>query len=323
MPHKQINYSIIIPHKNIPRLLQRCLDSIPRRDDVQILVIDDNSDADKVDFKTFPGLNDPYVEVIFTKEGKGAGYARNVGLDKAKGKWLLFADADDYFNYCIREVFDEYKNKDTRGIVYFKNSSLDSAMYTDCIRHDSRYPNKIIDRFILDKNKYQHHLRYTIYPMWAKLISRELVESRRIRCDEIPAQNDVTFSYLSGFYAEQIDADARSLYCVTVRAGSLSTTYNKSRLNSLYVHAKKYRFHVTNRIGMDSYIRYRPILLLLKIFIFERAHYQKGIAILLNCGFTKRTIKQEIARYIFFIFPYQVYRWTLRTLSLFFRRGQP
>ncbi|MCI6862195.1 MAG: glycosyltransferase family 2 protein, partial [Prevotella sp.] len=29
-----INYSIIIPHKNIPQLLQRCLDSIPIRDDV-------------------------------------------------------------------------------------------------------------------------------------------------------------------------------------------------------------------------------------------------------------------------------------------------
>ena len=38
-----INYSIIIPHKNIPNLLQRCLDSIPNREDVQIIVVDDNS----------------------------------------------------------------------------------------------------------------------------------------------------------------------------------------------------------------------------------------------------------------------------------------
>jgi cellulose synthase/poly-beta-1,6-N-acetylglucosamine synthase-like glycosyltransferase len=62
-----INYSIIIPHKNIPQLLQRCLDSIPRREDVQIIVVDDNSDANKVDFANFPGLNDPYVEVVFVK----------------------------------------------------------------------------------------------------------------------------------------------------------------------------------------------------------------------------------------------------------------
>ena len=39
-----INYSIIIPHKNTPNLLQQCLDSIPYRDDIQIIVVDDNSE---------------------------------------------------------------------------------------------------------------------------------------------------------------------------------------------------------------------------------------------------------------------------------------
>ena len=85
-----INYSIIIPHKNIPDLLQRCLNSIPRRTDIQIIVVDDNSDPKKVDFEHFPGVGEKCVEVYFTKEGKGAGYARNMGLKYAKGKWLLF-----------------------------------------------------------------------------------------------------------------------------------------------------------------------------------------------------------------------------------------
>jgi glycosyltransferase involved in cell wall biosynthesis len=123
-----INYTIIIPHKNIPQLLQRCLDSIPRREDAQIIVIDDNSDADKVDFENFPGLNDPYVEVIFGKNEngrKGAGYARNLGLEKAKGKWIVFADADDFFMPCFNEVLDQYAD-DENDIVYFKVTSVDS-----------------------------------------------------------------------------------------------------------------------------------------------------------------------------------------------------
>lgn len=37
-------YSIIIPHHNIPDLLQRCLSSIPQRNDLQVIVIDDKSD---------------------------------------------------------------------------------------------------------------------------------------------------------------------------------------------------------------------------------------------------------------------------------------
>ena len=50
----RINYSIIIPHRNIPLLLRRCLDSIPRRMDIQIIVVDDNSDPGQVDFEHFP-----------------------------------------------------------------------------------------------------------------------------------------------------------------------------------------------------------------------------------------------------------------------------
>lgn len=119
----RINYSFIIPHKNTPDLLQKCLDSIPRRDDVQIIVVDDNSDEDKVDFSSFPGLDDPTVEVYLTKEGKGAGYARNVGLKHAVGKWLVFADADDFFTGKINLLLDNNTSSES-DVVFFKNISI-------------------------------------------------------------------------------------------------------------------------------------------------------------------------------------------------------
>jgi glycosyltransferase involved in cell wall biosynthesis len=66
--------------------------SIPRRKDIQIIAVDDNSDENKVDFSKFPWLDDKHVEVYIKEEGKGAGYARNVGMEHANGKRLLFAD---------------------------------------------------------------------------------------------------------------------------------------------------------------------------------------------------------------------------------------
>lgn len=119
-----INYSIIIPHKNIPNLLQRCLDSIPNREDVQIIVVDDNSDPNIVDFDKFPGLNRSNVEVIFTKEGKGAGYARNTGIKYVKGKWLLFSDADDYFSENVNRLFDDYENS-VMDVIYIPYKTID------------------------------------------------------------------------------------------------------------------------------------------------------------------------------------------------------
>ena len=90
-------FSIIIPHKEIPDLLMRCLQSIPVSEDIQVIVVDDNSaDADTY-LERYPELSRPYLEFIRTTKGGGAGYARNVGLEHAKGKWLLFADADDFY----------------------------------------------------------------------------------------------------------------------------------------------------------------------------------------------------------------------------------
>ena len=140
----RINYSIIIPHRNIPLLLRRCLDSIPRRMDIQIIVVDDNSDPGQVDFEHFPGLDEPCVEVYFTKEGKGAGYARNIGLKHAKGKWLLFADADDFYKESLLLSLDPYIDA-TFDIVYFGADSVNSE--TLAFSDRSVVLNQVIDMY--------------------------------------------------------------------------------------------------------------------------------------------------------------------------------
>jgi glycosyltransferase involved in cell wall biosynthesis len=112
------NFSIIIPHKNIPKLLQRCLDSIPQRDDLEVIVVDDNSDPQIVDFENFPGKKRKDTTIIFDKSGKGAGRARNVGIERAQGKWLLFADADDLYKPGFMDVLDEYKDDDIELLFY-------------------------------------------------------------------------------------------------------------------------------------------------------------------------------------------------------------
>ena len=98
-----INYSFIIPHKNCPDLLQRCVDSIPERDDVQIIVVDDNSDSNKK-----PALKERknlQIILLDAAQSKGAGRARNVGLEHAKGKWLVFSDSDDFFVNNLSDLF--------------------------------------------------------------------------------------------------------------------------------------------------------------------------------------------------------------------------
>ena len=87
-------YSIIIPHHNSPSLLQRLLNSIPERNDLEVIVVDDNSDEEKRAYSSRSDVKILYIDKLQTR---GAGKARNEGLAVAQGKWLLFADADDFY----------------------------------------------------------------------------------------------------------------------------------------------------------------------------------------------------------------------------------
>ena len=83
--------------KNEEAVLKRCLDSIPQRQDVEILVVDNKSTEDNRRAAIAICGQFPRVKYIQDEIGNGAGHARNIGLDNAKGKWLLFADSDDFF----------------------------------------------------------------------------------------------------------------------------------------------------------------------------------------------------------------------------------
>jgi len=285
-----INYSIIIPHKNIPKLLQRCLDSIPQRKDIQIIVIDDNSDSDKVDFERFPGLEIDCVKTIFTKEGKGAGYARNLGLAAATGKWLLFADADDFFNYCINDVFDEYIDSKA-DIIFFKNTSMDSELYTFSQRR-SEWSRSVGHHLSTPTSQTEYLLRYFHVVPWAKMFKRDFIIKNHILFDEIPFRNDVTFGYVSGFYAKDIIADSRALYCVTDRLNSLTT--NKMTIEiallTIYVWGKRYRFLVEHSI-LDHQKYFLGFLIVRSYkWYFFNGFYDKAKDVLIRLGFTHSEI---------------------------------
>lgn len=214
-----INYSIIIPHKNIPDLLRRCLNSIPRRDDIQIIVVDDNSDEDKVDFKHFPGVGEKCVEVYFTKEGRGAGYARNVGLTHAKGKWLLFADADDFYVQNAWNYFDNYLNAQI-DILYFCVRCVDSETLLPATRNINN--NAVIKAFLSGDEGGELRLRYTSWEPWNKMWRHEFVCSNRLQFEEILRGNDAMFVLQAGDKAKKIVAIEDQLYIVTYRSQSIS-----------------------------------------------------------------------------------------------------
>jgi len=212
-------FSIIIPHKNTPNLLSHCLKSIPRAENIQVIIVDDNSNGSIVDFEWMLGLKGENVEVYLTKDGKGAGYARNVGMKYAKGKWIVFADSDDFFVENAFEHLFAHVN-DIEDIVYFKAASI----YIDTRETASREQkfNKLVDDY-LKKEKYsEDRLRYLFNSPCMKMIKKEIIDRNHILFDEVPIADDLFFSCLAGHYASSIRAVDTVIYMITVRFGSLT-----------------------------------------------------------------------------------------------------
>ena len=213
-----INYSIIIPHYNIPDLLVRCLSSIPVREDVQVIVVDDCSPDYTIYKERYPELSRPYVELYQTPKGGSAGRARNIGLQHAKGRWLIFLDADDLLAEDACAILDSSINC-TEDILFYNVKSVMS----DDLRQISRR-NLYVSYFEQYKNDKDEYLfRFRFHALWGKIFNKALIDKYKISFSETKYSNDVYFSIVAGYYARTIKVEERTLYIVTERQGSLAS----------------------------------------------------------------------------------------------------
>lgn len=212
-----MQFSVVIPHYNSPELLNRCLASIPERNDVEIIIVDDHSNPDIVDFKSFPGLGRKNTKCIFSdgKSGKGPGYARNVGVDNSNGKWVVFADSDDYFLSGFDSLLDSYKNEQA-DVVFFKTKKQN----IEGIVSDYKMYNDLIDESI--KNKDCCSIAYEFPCPWGKFIKRDFLLRNNIRFQQITGGDDILFSTLIAKHIEHYCLADAFLYCVVDCPGSLT-----------------------------------------------------------------------------------------------------
>jgi glycosyltransferase involved in cell wall biosynthesis len=233
------NYSIVIPHYNLPALLRRCLGSIPQRDDIQVIVVDDGSSEESKSALKEIGNDFPNVQIAY-QENLGGGAARNKGLAEAKGKFVMFADADDYFCEKFIELVDRYASQDN-DIVYFNANFVDAD--TGKPAKQKNHVDEIIKLYKKNPAKGETPLRYYFGEPWCKMVRRSIIEDNGIRFEQTKIHNDTRFSYLVGYFAKNMAVCEEPIYNYIVRQGSVSKIISDDRLIArVSVFGQKNRF---------------------------------------------------------------------------------
>lgn len=220
-----IEYSIIIPHKDVPDLLKRLMETWPATDDTEVIVVDDHSSEDTLREINHKVLMKDVRLVHVPDDRKGAGAARNVGLSLARGKWLIFADSDDFFVPEMKSVIDKYRAS-TADLIYFHTACQNTSTGEEGTRHH-RF-NAMLDAYTATPTvETLNALRYGFTPPWSKMIKRDYIVRNNIWYDEVRASNDLMFSILAAYYAKEIIVAPETIYCVTENTFGLTRTYNK------------------------------------------------------------------------------------------------
>lgn len=171
--------SIIVPIYNKEKLLSRCILSILNQDykNFELLLVDDGSTDHSISVCKEYAKKDNRVKV-FSKQNGGVSSARNFGIEKANGDFLLFVDSDDYIDQKLVSTFLDNYEENTLSICSFKN--LFPKSVTDCILDDCSSSLKLLlKNYCSVKN-----INAIICSVCNKFYNLTLIRDYNIRFDE-------------------------------------------------------------------------------------------------------------------------------------------
>lgn len=257
-------FSVVVPVYNVEKYVGRCIQSILEQTftDFELILVDDGSQDKSGKICDQYALNDERICVIHQKNG-GVSKARNAGMLRAKGEFVVFVDSDDTVesNYllCMARV-DKEIDLVIGGVKYIE---------VDKAQKDKIYGTKQslldLNREVILKMIDEGAIDYAV----AKRFKKSIIEKEKIHfCNSIDLSEDSLFvanylckchtvayvkesiywyykydqntlSSFDDYYIEKIEcADEKIVTCLEKRYGTLrESTIWKRRIFSVYYYA--------------------------------------------------------------------------------------
>lgn len=219
--------SIIVPVYKVEEYIERCIRSLENQNipqsDFEIIVINDGSPDRSRDvvaelMKEFSNI------VLIDQENRGVSFARNVGIERACGKYLLFIDPDDYVeaNTFLAILTDADKHQSDVAYLTFHFLDVDGIVVSK-VSNDHLKDRVFggIETYFLSRAKG--------YPdpdrSWGILFRRGMINSYKLQYVEmVPYLEDGEFMSRVLCLAERCVFFTMPFYMRTTRPGSATNS---------------------------------------------------------------------------------------------------
>ena len=242
--------SIIIPVYNVELYLNECLDSIfinqkiSRK--IEVIVINDGSTDNSLHI-----LNEykkQYDFMLISQENKGLSATRNAGIKAAKGKYLLFADSDDYFvPYSLDKLLEHLAATDAEIIEYDYDVSYSTE--SNFKKRDS-YVSVVSGT---GQEVFCEWRKTGFYNsmVWTRAVARSLVISNHLFFFPSRYCEDLEWSPQIFAYAKSVSYFPLTIYIYRIREGSVTTVLDapEKRAERIAALVSLYKFSFTDNLS--------------------------------------------------------------------------
>ena len=222
--------SVVMPMYNAERHLGQCLGSLQKQTmkRFEVIVVDDGSTDNSCEVVEALARSDGRFTLLHQEHGF-AGRARNMGMARARGKYLLFLDSDDFFSPDLLEHAFARAEAYDADICLFSADSFDhqtgeiGAMPWVC-----RY-ELLPDAPVFSRRAFSENLYCITTPVpWNKLFKKSFVVEEGLQFQETRSANDMLFTLTALALADRITVLQESLVTYRINEGtSLQSTQDK------------------------------------------------------------------------------------------------
>ena len=268
--------SIIVPEFNCCDLLDTCIASLLDQtyQAIEIIVIDDGSDDGSLELIKEYSSADSRI-IVLQQNHSGAGAARNLGLDHAKGEFIAFLDADDFFDQRLVESSLACIQENDADICVFGAWSYNHATGERMVKRNVCRIDLCPSNTFSPSENPLHIFTFTTAAPWSKLYRASFLKKENLRFQQLPNSNDLAFTMLANAIAKRIAV--LDLQLVNYRVNRTASTQGSKVSNPLAFYSALEELKVSLETR-NVYLR------------FERSYLDLALE---NCLYNLRSVSHD------------------------------